>query len=88
MSARKRITEEVVKRTTAGVAVRFLRDDHLIGFGLRVTPNGAKSFIVEGRVNGRMRQFTVGPVERFSVNEANSGLGRCLRRCMTGKTRS
>ena len=35
-----------------------------------MTPNGAKYFIAEGRVNGRMRRFTIGSAERFTVNEA------------------
>jgi integrase len=85
MSDRKRITEEAVKRTTAGVAVRFLRDDQLVGFGLRVTPNGAKSFIVESRVSGRMRRFTVGPVERFSVSEARLRARALLAEMHDGK---
>jgi Arm DNA-binding domain len=85
MSDRKRITEEAVKRATLGRAVRFLRDDHLIGFGFRATPNGAKSFIVEGRVNGLMRRFTIGPVERFSVSEARLRARTLLAEMHDGK---
>jgi hypothetical protein len=85
MSDRKRITEEAVKRAALGRAVRFLRDDQLIGFGLRATPNGAKSFIVEGRVNGLMRRFTIGPVERFSVSEARLRARTLLAEMHDGK---
>jgi integrase len=70
MSKRERITEEAVKRALPARETVFLRDDRQVGFGLRVTPNGARSFIVEGRVNGRMRRFTIGSTERFTVNEA------------------
>jgi hypothetical protein len=70
LSERQRITEEVVKRSSSPDKTLFLRDDRQVGFGLRVTPNGAKSFIAEGRVNGRMRRFTIGSAERFTVNEA------------------
>lgn len=70
MSERQRITEDAVKRALPTHQTLFIRDDRQIGFGLRVTPNGAKSFVVEGRVNGRMRRFTVGSAERFTVNEA------------------
>jgi integrase len=70
LSERQRITEEVVKRSSSATRTLFLRDDRQVGFGLRVTPKGAKSFIAEGRVNGRMRRFTIGSAERFTVNEA------------------
>jgi len=68
-----RITEEVVKQAKPGVAVRFLRDKELKGFALRITPKGAKSFIVEARVGGRaVRRYTIGPQPRFSVAVARS----------------
>jgi integrase len=60
----------VVKRASRPHKTLFLRDDRQIGFGLRVTPKGAKSFIAEGRVNGRMRRFTIGSAGRLTVNEA------------------
>jgi integrase len=77
MSKRERITEEAVKRAVPARVTHFLRDDRQVGFGLRVTPNGAKSFVVEGRVNGRMRRFTIGSAERFTVNDAR-GKARAL----------
>jgi integrase len=83
--SRKRITEEAVRRAPPGAGVRFIRDDQLIGFGLRVTPNGAKSFVVEGRVNGRMRRFTVGPVQLFSVSEARLRARTLLAEMHDGK---
>ena len=85
MRDRRRITEDVVRRAAPGLAVRFLRDDQLIGFGLRVTPNGAKSFIVEGRVNGRMRRYTIGPVDRFTVSEARLRARTLLAEMHDGK---
>jgi integrase len=85
MSNRTRLTEAAIKRTLPGSAVRFLRDNQLIGFGLRITPNGAKSFIAEGRVNGRMRRFTIGPVERFSASEARLRARTLLAEMHDGK---
>ena len=54
---RATITEAVV----AGAKTGFIRDDRVIGFGLRMTTNGFKAFIVEARVQGRVRRFTIGP---------------------------
>jgi integrase len=70
VSERVRITEEAVKRAGPGAAVRFLRDDQLTGFALRLTPSGAKSFVVEARVQGRVRRYTIGPSKLFSVSDA------------------
>jgi integrase len=81
MRERERITEEAVKRATPG----FLRDDRLIGFGLRTTANGAKSFIVEARVNGRMRRFTIGRTARFTVDEARTKARALLADMHSGK---
>lgn len=35
------------------------------GFGVRVTANGAKSYIVQGRVNGKSVRYTIGPCDRL-----------------------
>jgi integrase len=64
---RATITEAAVKRAHKP---GFLRDDKLIGFAVRVTPGGAKSFVVEARVAGRPKRFTIGTVQRFTVAEA------------------
>jgi len=85
MSNRTRLTKTAIKRASPSPAVRFLRDDQLIGFGLRITPNGAKSFVAEGRVNGRMRRFTIGPVERFSASEARLRARTLLAEMHDGK---
>ena len=60
------ITEATVKKAASG----FLRDDQLIGFGLRTTASGAKSFFVEARVKGQPRRFTIGSAQHFTVAEA------------------
>ena len=47
----------------------FLRDDCLSGFALRVTP-GAKSFILEKRIHGRVRRITLGAYGPLTVVQA------------------
>lgn len=48
----------------------FHRDAEIRGFGVRVTARGAKSFIVEKRVRGRVRRFTIGRYPERTVEEA------------------
>jgi integrase len=49
------------------IGQEFFRDDALTGFALRVTANGAKSFIWEGRVKGRPRRITLGQYPDLTV---------------------
>jgi integrase len=48
----------------------FYRDDLLKGFALRVTSNGIKSFIVESRVNGKVKRITLGKYGVITTEEA------------------
>jgi integrase len=54
----------------------FYRDRNIRGFALRVNWGGTKSFIVEGRVNGRVRRITLGRHPVMSVAKAR---GQALR---------
>jgi integrase len=48
----------------------FYRDSALTGFGLRVTSGGAKSFIVEKRIAGRVKRVTLGKYGKLNVEQA------------------
>lgn len=50
----------------------FFRDKSIRGFALRVNWGGTKSFIVEGRVNGRVRRITLGKHPVMSVAKARA----------------
>src|SRR5438270_10400325 len=45
-------------------------DGGLSGFGLRVTTNGAKSFILQYRVHGRQRRYTIGQLGAWTAETA------------------
>ena len=62
-----------------------LWDGKLGSFGLRVHPSGAKSFIVQTRVRGRMRKFTVGRYPDTGLTEARQEAATILARIWTGK---
>lgn len=49
------------------------------GFGLRCTSSGVKSFIVQGRVNGRERRETIGRYGIFTVDQARKRAEEILR---------
>jgi Arm DNA-binding domain len=83
---RARLTEDAVKHAAPLAAVQFLRDDKLTGFALRITPGGAKSFVVEKRVKGRVRRFTIGPANSFLSTTPARGHRRCSRACTKART--
>ena len=62
------LTKSLIERTEPPKSGQlFLRDDEITGFALRVTSNGAKSFVWEGRINGRMCRDTLGRFPDLSV---------------------
>lgn len=58
-----RITKQSIDALQATTREAFLWDDQLRGFGLRSTPNGAKSYVFQYRMGGReapSRRYTIG----------------------------
>ena len=58
-----RITKRSVDVLTPGRSDIFLWDDVMRGFGLRLTPKGARSYVVQYRMGGRespTRRYTIG----------------------------
>ncbi|MFO9088669.1 integrase family protein [Legionella pneumophila serogroup 1] len=66
-----------------GKTQTFYRDNDLKGFALRVTSGGVKSFIVETRINGKVKRVTLGKYGNLTVEEgrkqAKSLLGSVAR---------
>ena len=57
------ITKRAVDAFSPGAANTFLWDDELRGFGLKVTPRGAKSYVYAYRLGGReatKKRYTIG----------------------------
>src|SRR3974390_2252655 len=50
--------------------LQFLWDRSMTGLGVRLTANGAKSFVLRYRVNGRQRLATPGAAHIHSVDQA------------------
>jgi len=65
---RIQITKAVVEAAHPPAAgQRFIRDAGVLGFGVRITADGAKSFVWEGRVKGRVRRITIARYPDFNV---------------------
>ena len=67
------LTKSLVEKTLPPKSGQlFLRDDEITGLALRVTSNGVKSFVWEGRINGRTCRDTLGKFPDLSVVEARA----------------
>jgi hypothetical protein len=65
-----KLTKRVIDATPhPETGQEFLRDDELRGFAVRITA-GAKSFILEKEINGRVRRMTIGRYGELTVEQA------------------
>jgi integrase len=65
-----KLTKRVVEHTTCPATGQlFLRDTELKGFAVRLTP-GAKTFVFEKRMGGRVRRMTLGRYGVLTVEQA------------------
>ena len=67
----QRLTDKLVKALDPPVSGnRITYDDEVKGWGLRVTSQGAKAWVVNYRVSGRERRITIGSYPDWSVSAA------------------
>lgn len=62
---------------TSGQALYW--DNELRGFGVRVSSTGKRSYIAQGRVQGKTRRVTIGPHGRWTCEEARKEARELLR---------
>jgi len=60
------------------------RDSKLKGFAVRVTNQGAKSFVVEKRINRKNRRITIGSYGQLTVEQARKEAMKLLGKMATG----
>jgi integrase len=86
MMATTTLTARNIGRLTAGKAARGeFWDDSLPGFGLRVTPNGIRTWTVRYRHNGRLHRLTIGRYPKLSLADARERGRAALRRAGLGE---
>lgn len=80
-----RITKSVVDRLNAPVAGQtFTRDSELKGFAVRITTSGAKSFILEKRIDGKVKRLTLGRYPELTVEQARREAHKLLGQIAVG----
>ena len=83
------LTERIVRDAKPGPKTFILWDATVKGLGLRITPKGVKSYILNYRINGRERRATIARSSEISLKIARERAGDQLMRIRAGKlTRS
>ncbi len=79
----KRLSDRIVKAIKPADKSRIVYDNSAPGFGVRTTPKGVKSFIVNYVANGRERRLTIGRYPIWSVAAARNE-AHALRQMVDG----
>ena len=80
-----RLTRRAILAARPGEKEYMIWDGTLSHFGLRVQPTGARSFVVQVRVHGRMRKFTLGRFPDMGVARAKEEAAALLGRIWAGE---
>lgn len=84
-----RITKSIVDRLNApATGQAFTRDMELKGFAVRITTSGAKSFILEKRIDGKVKRLTLGRYPELTVEQARKEAHKFLGHIATGRNPS
>lgn len=88
--ATRKLTKTALNTLTPRDKVYIVYDDTLRGFGVRVTPNGARSWVVEYRPHGGgrgvgKRRITLGPVTVLTPEQARAAAGDVLAKVRFGE---
>ena len=77
----------LIERLTCppGVLKAFLRDKDVTGLRVRVTANGAKSFVFEAKLNGKAISRTLGGFPLMSIDEAKDKARELAKTIKTDK---
>ena len=79
------LTEKRIRDAKPGAKTSFLWDAQVTGLGVRVTPRGAKAFVLFYRVEGRKKLATLGRVGEMSLAVARARAGDELTRIRAGE---
>jgi len=80
----QRLTKRTVDAIQPNGKDYFVWDGHLSGFGVRISPKGQKSFLVQYRANGKTRRMRIGRFGVMTPDEARKEARRLLGLAETG----
>ena len=81
-----KITKSYVDRLDApAFGQAFIRDSELKGFAVRITATGTKSFILEKRIDGKVKRLTLGRYPALTVEQARKEAYKLLGYIATGR---
>ena len=78
MALTRGLTERRIRDAKPADKTTILWDDQVVGLGLRVTPKGARAFILNYRTGGRERRMTLAKAAEISLREVRKLAGRHL----------
>lgn len=82
----QKITKSYVDRlSTPEIGQAFIRDTELKGFAVRITSSGAKSFILEKRIDGKVKRLTLGRYPELTVEQARREAHKLLGHIAIGR---
>jgi Arm DNA-binding domain len=82
----QKITKSYVDRlSTPATGQAFIRDMKLKGFAVRITSTGTKSFILEKRIDGKVKRVTLGRYPELTVEQARKEAHKLLGHIATGR---
>ena len=82
---RIRLTVKAIAAAKPAAKEYTLWDNLLAHFGMRVQPSGVRSYIIQTRVNGRMRKITLGRFPELSLDAARREGAAVLARLWGGE---
>ena len=87
LSVTHELSAGLIERLTCppGVPKAFLRDKDMTGLKVRVTANGAKSFVYEAKLNGKAISRTLGGFPLMPIDEAKDEARKLAKTVKTDK---
>jgi integrase len=73
-----KFTQRAVDGVVADRSEKFFWDDSLPGFGIRIKPSGAKTYLIQYRRGARQRRYAIGACGTFRLEEARERARRLL----------